>query len=82
MSQQMKVRSTIVREFEVPGLGAQIYKARKSSGRSLTNICAAVGMSTANWYRIEQEKNDSLPLETLRKIEAALGVDFGVEFND
>lgn len=82
MVRQMKVRSTVVKEIDVPGLGARIEEARRGSGRPLTIVCAEVGMSTANWYRIEQEKNESIPLETLRKIEAVLGVNLGVGFDD
>ena len=67
-----------VQGVEVPGLGAKIKQAREADGRSLTAICSAMSMSTANWYRIEQEKNDVIPEGTLRKIEDVLGVDFGV----
>lgn len=76
----MKVRKVI--EIEVPGLGNKIKKAREASARSLTELCAAAGMTTANWYRIEAEETKSLPIETLRKIEEVLGVDLGVQFND
>ncbi|GET38883.1 helix-turn-helix domain-containing protein [Microseira wollei] len=69
-----------VQAVEVPGLGNKIKEAREADKRSLTQICGLVGMSTANWYRIEQEKNESVPEETLRKIEAVLGVEFGVNF--
>jgi transcriptional regulator with XRE-family HTH domain len=80
MIRKMKVKSVVIQEMDVPGLGARIEEARRASGRSLTKICSELGMSTANWYRIEQEKNESLPLETLRKIEAVLGVDLDVKF--
>lgn len=76
----MRVERT--QAVEVPGLGKKIKQAREADTRSLTQVCALVGMSTANWYRIEQEKNESLPEETLRKIEAVLGVDFGVTFDN
>jgi hypothetical protein len=39
----------------------------------------AVGMSSQNWYRIEQEKQ-SITVEQLRKIEEVLKTDFGVKF--
>lgn len=70
------VRETTV---DVPNLGQQIEQARKADARSLKAICDAIGMSAMNWYRIEREQQD-LPEETLRKIEAVLGVDFGVKF--
>lgn len=38
-------------------------------------------MTRTNWYRIEAE-NQTLPVDTLRKIEQVLGVDFGVEFSE
>ncbi len=75
ISSLMKVTKTI--SIDVPGLGAKIKEVRETDSRSLKAICEAVGMSQMNWYRIEEEKQ-SLPLETLRKIEEVLGVDFGV----
>jgi hypothetical protein len=38
-------------------------------------------MPSMNWYRIEAEEQ-TLPEETLQKIEEVLGVDFGVVFDD
>jgi transcriptional regulator with XRE-family HTH domain len=72
------VRTKVV---EVPGLGQQIKEAREADRRSLKEIASAAGMTTMNWYRVEEEKQ-TLPEETLRKIESALGVDFGVKFDD
>ena len=72
----MKV--TYIVEIEVVGLGDRIRAAR--AGRSLVELCAAAGMSTQNWYRIEAERQ-SLPLDTLRQIESALGVDLGVKLD-
>lgn len=74
---QTAVRVTKELGVDVPGLGEKIREARLSDRRSLKEICDLVGMSTMNWYRIEKEKQ-SLPLEQLRKIEAVLGVNFGV----
>lgn len=71
-------------KIDVPDLGARIEQARRAkvqSGDSMTAIAAAAGMSVQNWYRIEKERQ-SLPVETLRLIESALGVAFGVEFDD
>ncbi|MHC5779716.1 MAG: helix-turn-helix domain-containing protein [Nostoc sp.] len=76
----MKVKKVI--EIEVPGLGKKIKGVREANERSLTDLCAAAGMTTANWYRIESEDTKSLPIETLRKIEEVLGVEFGVTFDD
>jgi transcriptional regulator with XRE-family HTH domain len=75
---KMKVYKTT--EIEVSGLGAKIKNLREKDGRDLTVICGLLQMSVTNWYRIEKE-SQSLPLETLRKIEAVLGVDFGVKLD-
>lgn len=66
-------------DVDVAGLAQQIKNARMADGRPLTEICALAGMTCANWYRIEGGQVKALPIETLRAIENALGVDFGVE---
>lgn len=76
----MKVFRT--RSIEVEGLGQEIKNARLKDHRPLTQICSLAEMTTANWYRIEAEKNESLPEDTLRKIEEILGVDFGIQFEE
>lgn len=80
MATPMKVRKVVEREY--PGLGGRIKKARENDGRSLTQICAACDMTTANWYKIEGEDTKFLPLPTLRKIEQVLKVDLGVDLED
>jgi len=64
----------------VTGLGQKIKTVREADPRPLTTICKIMNMSSNNWYRIEKE-SQSLPLETLRKIENVLGVDFGVKLD-
>lgn len=76
----MKVRKII--ELEVPGLGDRVRQARIADNRSLAEICRQIPMTTMNWYRIEAEETKALPIETLRRIEEVLGVDFGVKFDD
>jgi transcriptional regulator with XRE-family HTH domain len=76
----MKVRKVI--EVEVPELGESIRKAREADSRSLAEICRQIPMTTMNWYRIEAEETKALPIETLKRIEEVLGVDFGVKFDD
>ncbi len=78
----MPVTMEVVRtiKVQVPGLAEKIKAARLHDSRSITRICAEVGMTTSNWYRIESGKQ-SIPLETLQKIESVLGVDFGVTFD-
>jgi transcriptional regulator with XRE-family HTH domain len=75
----MKVRKII--EVEVPGLGDRIRKIREADSRSLAEICRQIPMTTMNWYRIEAEETKALPVETLKRIEEVLGVDFGVKFD-
>lgn len=77
---QMKVKRTV--EKEIPGLGKRIKQAREADKRSLEVICAEVGISRVYWYDIEAEKvRDSLPEDTLRRIEKVLGVNLGVNFD-
>lgn len=76
----MKVRRTT--DVEVPNLGQKIREARKTDPRSLTELAAAAGMTTANWYVIEAEEIKALPVETLRRIEQVLGTSFDVEFDE
>lgn len=76
----MKVRKII--DIEVPGLGERIRNTREADKRSLAEICRQIPMTTMNWYRIEAEETKALPIETLRRIEEVLGVDFGVKFDD
>lgn len=77
----VKVRRQI--DIEIEGLGAKIQAARKASGRSLESLSAEAGISRVYWYDIEAERiRDSLPEETLRRIESVLGIDLGVKFDD
>ncbi|MCC5664874.1 helix-turn-helix domain-containing protein [Nostoc sp. CHAB 5784] len=69
----------IVITREVPGLGAKIREVRKLSEKTVTELAAEAGISTSHWHRIENEKIQELPLETLRGIERALAVDLGIE---
>lgn len=78
MSQAMKVVKTI--EVEVPGLGEKIKELRLGDSRSLKNICESVGMTPMNWYRIENEKQ-TLPVETLRRIESVFSTDLGISID-
>ena len=80
LTESVKIRKNI--DVEVPGLGEEIRKARKLDRRSLIQICELVDMTPMNWYKIEAEETKALPLETLRKIEEVLGVDFGVKLDD
>ena len=76
----MKVRKTI--DIEIPSLGDKIREAREKDGRSLAEICRQIPMTTMNWYKIEAEETKALPIETLRRIEEVLGIDFGISFDE
>lgn len=76
----VRMKLTKLLSMDAPGLGEQIKKAREADPRPLTTICKLVGMTTQNWYRIEREEQ-TLPIETLNKIEQVLGVKFGYTFD-
>ncbi|BAZ33640.1 transcriptional regulator (plasmid) [Cylindrospermum sp. NIES-4074] len=79
MPTKMRVRQ--VREIEVDGLGERIKQARLKSSKSLERICDEVGVSRTYWYDVEKETlKGGLSIENLRRIEKALGVNFGVKF--
>lgn len=71
------MRVTFSKDF--PDLGEQIKEVRQKINRPLTQLAADAGISVPHWHRVENEKVQDLPLETLRRIEKALGVDFGVK---
>ncbi len=67
---------------DIPGLGERIkfYRVEKTRARikTLTQLAADAGISVPHWNRIEKEMVQELPVDTLRGIEKALGVDLGV----
>jgi transcriptional regulator with XRE-family HTH domain len=75
----MKIRKTI--DIEVAGLGRRIRETREKDSRSLSEICRQIPMTTMNWYKIEAEETKALPIETFRRIEEVLGVNFGIKFD-
>lgn len=82
MAAIMRIRQ--IREVDVPGLGDRIKQARLAiaATKSLEQICDEVGVSRTYWYDIEKETlKGTLSLENLTKIEKALGVSFGVQFD-
>ncbi len=79
----MRIRQ--VKEIEVKGLGERIKKRRLSlfGDKSLERICDEVGVSRTYWYDLEKETlKGALSIENLRKIEKALGIEFGINFVD
>lgn len=76
----MRVTFTFNREF--PGLGQKIKELREASSKSLTLLAAEAGISVTHWNRIENERVQYVPIETLRGIEKALSTNFGVKYED
>lgn len=76
----VKVRKIERKEIETPELPKQIAEAQKKSGKPISEICQAVGFSRTYWYQLVNGREEAIALETLRKIEEVLGVDFGVHF--
>ncbi len=74
----LKVREVIYREAEVIDLPGLLAQAQKNSGKSVARICEIVGFSRSYWYLLINGKEKLIAYSTLRKIEAALGVDFGI----
>lgn len=69
-------------ERDYPDLAERIRTARLASDKPITKLAAAADVSVSNWYAIEQERIKVLPVQTLRRMEQVLGVDFGVRFED
>ncbi len=80
MAKSLIIRKTI--DKEVPGLADRIKEARLKDERSLVKICQEMGMTPMNWYRVEKGETKTVPLETLKKIEKVLGIDFGIQFDN
>lgn len=78
---KVKVKSTpTIKEF--PGLGAKIKRAREADERTWVQICQDAGISRTYWNQLENE-NLLAPVteEIIRKIEATLNIDLGVNFD-
>ncbi|MHC5916109.1 MAG: helix-turn-helix domain-containing protein [Nostoc sp.] len=83
MSLLMQVKRTVEVVKSFPGLGEKIKKAREGDKRSLSKICRESGISRPYWYQLENEQiYSSVSEEMIRRIEATLGVDLGVIFED
>ena len=80
MTQNLVIIREII-DHQVPELETRIREARKASPKSVTDLASEAGMSVANWYRIESGKIEYLPKTTFDAMQAALGVDLGVQFD-
>ena len=79
----MKIRRIVKQEVDLPGFGERLKEARLKSDRPVTQLAAAAGISRNYWYQLEAEAVlGGVALDTLRKIEEVLGVDFGVSFDE
>ncbi|MEO0534201.1 MAG: helix-turn-helix transcriptional regulator [Cyanobacteria bacterium P01_A01_bin.123] len=79
----VQVKRVIEETWDFPGLGSAIKQAREADPRSLTQLCQVADLSRAYWYQLENEDLRAPATESaIRKIERALGIDLGVEFDD
>lgn len=77
----VKIQRIVKLEVEVPGLGEKIKQAREANAKSLIALAKEAGISRHYWYKLESENVGGVTEETLRKVERALGVDFGVKLD-
>lgn len=76
----VKIRKEL--DIEDPTLEKRLEAARIAKGMSVSALCRTAGISRDYWYDIISEAFQGYVSEaTFRKIEAALGVDFGVKFD-
>lgn len=66
----------VTAEYELDGFEDVLKQARKGSGRTTTDIAAAVGISTAHLYAVEG--GSAVSLLVLRKWCEVLGVEMPV----
>jgi len=75
----MLVRKIIKKEIEVEGLCDRIRAARKAKYSSVREAANAIGRGE-NWLSgVETGRTKSISYETLKLLEADLGVKFGVK---
>lgn len=63
---------------DVTGLGERVKKARLASNRTVAELAALAGMTRQGWYKIEKEQTQFLAEDILKRVQSALGVDFGI----
>lgn len=64
----------------IPDLPKRIKQARLASGKSPGEIAEAAGISEVYLFRLQAGRYKNIPETTLRKLELALNVDFGADF--
>lgn len=80
MALPMIVRRVVKTETEVDGLGGKIKQAQVESGKNIEQVIREVGISRTYWNNLVKEKTDGIAYDLLKKLESALAVDFGVNF--
>jgi transcriptional regulator with XRE-family HTH domain len=77
----MIVRKIVKTEVDVEGLGARLKAAQRDSPKNIEQLVRELDISRTYWNSLINETAAGISIEMLRKIEAALGVDFGVTFD-
>gem|GEM_PF-2485831 len=75
------VREIVKREIEVPNLSQQIKQAQADSKLSIEKVIRAIDISRTYWNRIVDDRDMTISVDLLRKIEGFFSVDFGVKFS-
>lgn len=78
----MKISKVLEISIDIPTLAQDIKSARLSwqerTGKNITQLAAQLGFTTAYIYKIEAERDvNSVPVETLIKLEDILEADLG-----
>jgi transcriptional regulator with XRE-family HTH domain len=73
----VKVKHTVEKEY--PRLSAKIRQARESQGLNVREAAERMDMSRQNLDALEHGSIRGVPLTTLRRVERALEVDFGID---
>jgi transcriptional regulator with XRE-family HTH domain len=76
LSQALRVTRSIELEFD--GLPGRIAQAIADDPRSITEIAVEAGIDRSYLYRIKSGFAPATTEDTLKRLEVALGVDFGV----
>lgn len=74
----MKIRPSA--EIDVPNLHQLVKQARIDKGLSVLRASELAEINRRTWIKIESNTCEWIAEETLRAIERALEVDFGVRF--
>ena len=76
------VREIVKREIEVPGLGDRIKQAQKDSGLSVEKVIRGLDISRTYWNKMVADKDMTISVDLVRRIEGFFKADFGVKFDD